>query len=143
MRRNSAIIPLFFAASLGVLSSSGCAIKGTDDLAADLVPTDQIVTNSVARAAKIEGVEQSDADLIKATIAKASVGPDQTINWKNTETGSSGTVVSIKDFKGNHGQACREFKTTVDTFTGISYYNGETCKVSDDQWVLSWFKPAE
>ena len=59
--------------------------------------------------------------------------------WSNPETGNSGTITAIDKFIGNHGQSCKKFRTTVDSFMGISLYNGETCELKPGFWVLSWF----
>ena len=63
--------------------------------------------------------------------------------WSNPQTGSTGTIVAIDKFMGKHGQQCRGFKTSVDTFMGIAFYNGEACQISPGEWVLSWFKSSD
>ncbi|MDD9910669.1 MAG: RT0821/Lpp0805 family surface protein [Ahrensia sp.] len=108
-----------------------------------LASSDDIITGSVVKQAKPEGVAQTDADIIKSTVAAAETEAStiRPLAWSNPETGSSGAIVAIDTFMGKHGQSCRGFKTSVANFTGVSFYNGETCKVAEDRWVLSWFRP--
>jgi len=128
--------------ALTVLFISGCAVSGGDPIA-QFASEDQLITGSVVEQAKPEGVAQTDADIIKTTVSNAkSASQNHPLAWSNPETGASGTIVAIDKFMGKHGQHCRGFKTTVSNFAGISYYNGETCKIEEDRWVLSWFKPS-
>ncbi len=121
----------------------GCALGGGDQLA-QLVSEDQIITGSVVKQAKPEGVAETDAAIIKQTVVGATeVSETKPLAWRNPETGSSGSIVAIDKFMGKHGQLCRGFKTTVSTFAGISFYDGETCKLDNERWVLSWFKPTD
>ena len=128
------------AAALFVLGASGCAINGNS--LPKITSGEQLVTSSVAKNSKPEGIEPTDAELIKTTVAEASASATP-LAWRNPETGSSGAIVAIDNFQGKHGQKCRGFKTSVANFMGISYYNGETCQVSAGQWVLSWFKASK
>ena len=124
-----------------VALSSGCAVnKGLPELAS----SEKIVTESVVAKSKPEGVAETDANVIKTAVAKAPIKKGSSaLAWSNPETGSSGTIIAIDRFMGKHGQRCRGFKTSVDTFMGIAFYNGEACQISPGEWVLSWFKPSE
>ena len=131
-------LPIAFSALL----TTGCAVSGGDPIA-QLASEDQLITGSVAEQAKPKGVAQTDAELIKTTVAAAEKASEtHPLAWSNPETGASGTIVAIDKFMGKHGQSCRGFKTTVSNFAGISFYNGETCEIEKDRWVLSWFKPS-
>ena len=129
-------------AALLALGVSGCAITGNS--LPEIANADQLVTQSVVKKAKPEGIEETDAELIKSTVVAA--GPAKTVTplaWQNPQTGSSGAIVAIDNFMGKHGQKCRGFKTSVANFMGIAYYNGETCQISGEKWVLSWFKATQ
>ncbi len=122
-----------------MLTASGCAVGGNS--LPELAKTENLVTESVAQAAKPEGVAETDAHVIKTAVATAPTdGAIKPLAWQNPETGSSGTIVAIDKFMGKHGQSCRGFKTSVDTFMGIAFYDGEACQISPGQWVLSWFR---
>lgn len=104
------------------------------------VKEDQVVTNSVAKQVQPEGIETADAEVIKSVVAEAGNSQsDNLLAWQNPDTGSKGTIMAINRFVGSHGQQCKKFQTTVDTFMGISLYNGETCELKKGFWVLSWF----
>jgi len=124
------------------LLSSGCSVSGNN--LASITSGEKLVTNSVVEKAKPEGIQDTDADVIKSTVSTAKVETKITpLAWANPKTGSSGTIVAIDTFMGKHGQRCRGFKTSVDSFMGISFYNGEACQISANEWVLSWFKSAD
>ena len=104
-----------------------------------------IVTGSVTAPVKEEGIDPTDAEAIKTAVASAEAAPaadgesEYLLAWSNPETGHSGTIRAIEEFAGSHGQQCRKFETTVDSFMGISLYKGETCELRKGAWVLSWF----
>jgi len=121
---------------------AGCAVNG--NTLTQVASNKELITESVAKPVKTEGVANTDAEVIKAAVSEARVGSKvKPLAWRNPETGSSGTIVAIDNFMGKHGQNCRGFKTSVDTFMGIAFYNGEACQISPGEWVLSWFKPTE
>ena len=118
--------------------ATGCAVNKPF---AALESDPAIITSSVTKPIEAEGVDPRDAETIKMAVAEAqSEGTDShLLAWSNPETGSSGTITAIDQFVGSHGQSCKKFRTTVDSFMGISLYNGETCKQKKGLWVLSWF----
>ena len=104
------------------------------------VPSDQLVENSIAKPVKGEGIDSTDAELIKSVVAETENGQaGSALAWQNPDTGNRGTITAIDRFVGSHGQKCKKFQTTVDSFMGISLYNGETCELKKGFWVLSWF----
>ncbi|MEE9313538.1 MAG: RT0821/Lpp0805 family surface protein [Rhizobiaceae bacterium] len=126
---------------IAALSASGCAVSGNS--LPEITSGDQLVTNSVVEKAKPQGIAETDAEVIKNTVATAKISSKiAPLAWDNPQTGSSGTIVAIDKFMGKHGQRCRGFKTSVDSFMGISFYNGEACQITANKWVLSWFKSA-
>lgn len=137
--KSASIIAVVTVLSIG---TSGCAITGNS--LPEIADGDQLVTQSVVKKAKPEGIEATDAELIKSTVVAAGASKDVTpLAWQNPQTGSSGAIVAIDNFMGKHGQKCRGFKTSVANFMGIAYYNGETCQISGEKWVLSWFKATQ
>ncbi len=119
---------------------ASCAVSnpGLASLESDATLVDQ----SVAKPVQPAGVASTDAEVIKTTVAEATLTQDvaTALAWRNPATGSSGTIMAIDKFLGKHGQKCRGFKTTVSTFMGIAFYNGEACQISASEWVLSWFR---
>lgn len=132
------------AALKGAIALAMALSLGACSLAAKTAGLDgdrTLVTSSVAKTAKAEGIDSADAELIKNTVAKAETNPEPAnlLAWSNPDTGNSGTITAIDRFVGSHGQKCKKFETTVDTFMGISIYDGETCELKPGFWVLSWF----
>jgi surface antigen len=133
---------LIIVSCLGIATAS-CSLSGPK--IASLESDASLVTDSVSEPVKKEGIASTDADVIKTTVAQARIKPGSSLAlaWANPSTGSSGTIMAIDKYLGKHGQKCRVFKTTVSTFMGIAFYNGEACQISPKEWVLSWFRPSE
>lgn len=130
---------LIQALSMGVavISLSACSVSSNLGSAA---PDNELVSNSITGPVQQEGIYSTDAELIKTVVADTEqVSQPATLAWQNPDTGNKGTITAINKFTGSHGQKCKKFQTTVDTFMGISLYNGETCELRKGFWVLSWF----
>jgi surface antigen len=124
------------------ISISGCSLsKGVGSLASE----PELITGSVTKSVEAEGIDPTDAEAIKLTVVDngnidgGGAADSNLLAWSNPETGNSGTITAIDKFIGTHGQSCKKFRTTVDSFMGISLYNGETCELKPGFWVLSWF----
>lgn len=120
------------------MSLGACSFNS---VTAGLESEPSIVTSSVTKPVKAEGIDSTDAELIKDAVAQAEAEPVDSSNmlaWSNPDTGNRGTIMAIDKFVGGHGQKCKKFQTTVDSFMGISLYNGETCELKKGFWVLSW-----
>lgn len=120
--------------SSACLAISACSVSSS---LPEATPTDQIITGSITKQVQPEGIETADAEIIKSAVAQSETS--NILAWQNPETGNKGTITAIDKFTGSHGQKCKKFQTTVDTFMGISLYNGETCELKKGFWVLSWF----
>jgi len=123
---------------LVTVSISACSVSSQMK---SVVEENTLVTGSVTKPVKPEGVESTDAEVIKDIVVDSSTAKPETnaLAWNNPDTGNSGTIVAIDKFVGSHGQKCKKFQTTIDSFVGISLYDGETCEVKRGLWVLSWF----
>lgn len=101
----------------------------------------EIITGSITKPIKAEGIDPTDAETIKLAVVDAAPSQETpaVLAWRNPETGHSGTITAIDRYIGSHGQSCKKFRTTVDSFMGIALYNGETCELKKGFWVLSWF----
>jgi len=133
------------SASIAILCGTMAACSVSGPKTALLESDASLITGSVSKPAKITGIESTDTEVIKSTVAKATLksSANVALAWVNPDTGSSGTITTIDRFLGNHGQKCRVFKTTVSTFMGVAFYNGEACQISPSEWVLSWFRPVD
>ncbi|MGI9352609.1 MAG: RT0821/Lpp0805 family surface protein [Rhizobiaceae bacterium] len=126
------------AISAALISLSACSVSsGTGSVNTP----DDLVTTSIAEPIEPEGIGSDDAEIIKTAVADADDAA--LLAWQNPDSGNKGTITAIDQFVGSDGQQCKKFQTTVDTFMGISLYNGETCELRQGFWVLSWFLKAE
>lgn len=116
---------------------AGCSVSKTLGNSDD----SQVITSSIADPVKNEGIDETDTEMIKTVVAGAEDKDvsSHALAWSNPDTGNRGTIMAIDKFVGSHGQKCKKFQTTVDSFMGISIYNGETCELKKGAWVLSWF----
>ncbi len=122
---------------LVAISLEACSVSSTVGSA---TPENQLVNHSVSKPVEKEGIDSTDAEVIKTVVADIDdTNSPSTLAWQNPGTGNKGTITAIDKFTGSHGQKCKKFQTTVDTFMGISLYNGETCELRKGFWVLSWF----
>ena len=126
-------LPYFRAAILGglALAAAGCSSTAID-------PTQ---TGSVVRASVTDGVDPSDWETVRRTIAE--IGEDAfDLAWKNPKTGSSGTVTAMAPESRADG-VCRAFATTVNDLRGIRRYRGEACRSGNAGWRLSDVVPED
>ena len=90
----------------------------------------------------------SGIDLAKAeiddTIHTSSVTTEsdlqqgQALFWANAETGSRGSITSLVEYK-DRGTLCRRFRTTRESFDGVSMYSGDTCLAPAGAWRMRAF----
>ncbi len=116
------------------IALSACSVSSN---LSEVSTEDQIITGSVTKPVQPEGIDTADAEIIKSVVADSE--NSNALAWQNPDTGNKGTITAINKFTDSHGQKCKKFQTTVDTFMGISLYNGETCELKTGFWVLSWF----
>ena len=135
------IAQVFSAIKFGAIIASALVVTScsTTSQSVSVLEENTIVTGSVAQPTKADGVQGTDAELIKTVVAENVTPKTSELAWNNPDTGNSGTIVAIDKFIGSHGQQCKKFQTTIDSFMGISLYDGETCEVKRGLWVLSWF----
>ena len=130
----SRVVLLAIACALAACTSSRPVAKAT--------PEDAIVTGQVVETAYGSGVTVEDAALLKRVAVQAT-DASLPLEWANPATGTNGSLVAIDGFEGRHGQTCRSFRTTVATYLGISWFEGEACEVGRGAWTLSWLKRQE
>ena len=138
-RQNSRLGPIL-KAGLAMTAALGVGACSLSHVARGLDSDSALVTSSIAKPVKAEGIDSTDAELIKNLVASADKTQQlHALAWSSPDTGNSGTIMAIDKFIGSHGQKCKKFETTVDSFMGISLYDGETCELRAGFWVLSWF----
>ncbi|MFK7901954.1 MAG: RT0821/Lpp0805 family surface protein [Nitratireductor sp.] len=126
----------FYAGVFGVVLS-GCTLSNSLSSVEDET---SIVSSSLNESVKPEGLSEEDAEKIKNAVVQVDDLQNSNLTaWSNPQSGNTGTITAIDDYIGTHGQSCKKFRTTVDSFMGIALYNGETCELKKGFWVLSWF----
>jgi surface antigen len=129
-------LTFLLAAIATATAISSCSVTKTMTL--DTAQS-ETVTASIAAPMKAEGIDGTDAELIRSAIA-GNIDGDSNIAalaWSNPDTGNSGTITGVDEFVGEGGRNCRKFRTTVDSFVGISQYSGEACETTPGSWELS------
>ncbi len=129
--------PRLLAVALCVLPLAGCMAGGLD-LASDM---------QVDRAVKTSAVpgERTDNTSDAATVRNAVSSADLTRNagnpipWANAVSGSAGVVTGVAERSDDAGRTCRDFTTTLHSYTGISNYDGRACVGGDGTWSLTRF----
>lgn len=115
---------------------SGCMSSGFDfaDTAVD----------KGARTASVPG-GRADGTSDAATVRNAVSSTDLTRNagtpipWANTVSGSAGVVSSVSELSDEAGRKCRDFTTTLHSYSGVANYDGRTCVGRDGMWMLTRF----
>lgn len=129
----------------GCLGLGGCSVMSVFWDSAEREPA---TTGSIAAAELAVEVQEplpqrlaySDAAKIGQSAAaalKQAEGGTRT-DWINAATGSSGTLVDVKDDDTLEGTpaACRHFNTIVTSFTGVHRYSGRICSAGHGRPVV-------
>jgi surface antigen len=129
-------LAFFLAAVTLATGISACSVTKTMKLDTAQMET---VTGSISAPMKAQGIDDTDAELIKSAVAGTGNGEPESnvLAWSNPDTGNRGTITAVNEFVSDGGQNCRKFRTTVDSFVGISQYSGEACEMTKGSWVLS------
>ncbi len=122
------------------LSLGGCAGLGLP-FGSDMARLDTTTTGSVrptlVSARVVDGVDASDWEAIRRTVAAVPAGSTvDSLAWRNPDTGSAGTVSSLSAAHKRGALQCRTFATTINDQRGVRRYRGETCQRSDGRWQL-------
>lgn len=83
-------------------------------------------------------VDQSDWETVRraiATIAGKEATSD-TVDWRNPDTGSTGTITILAGVTAANDENCRNFATTINDTRGIRRYRGEACRMTNGRWQL-------
>jgi len=103
-----------------------------------------LITNSVPANPNLPTDPQTVSDQTTIQNAVSSANLEQlhggALAWANTATDSRGSIFDIVEIK-RPSQVCRSFKSSRESFEGVSLYSGETCTVSGGTaWYMRIFK---
>jgi surface antigen len=81
----------------------------------------------------------SDATAIGSAAANDLLGAitAEGVDWENSQTGSTGTIVPLSEISLEGGDACRSFAATVISMLGIHRYFGKACQRAEGMVVES------
>lgn len=125
-------------ALFGMIAASVSACSLSKKMELDTAQS-ETVTEAIGAPMKAQGIDNTDAEMIKSAVAGSPAGgvDSNVLAWSNPGTGNHGKITAVDDFVGAGGQNCRKFRTTVDSFVGISQYSGEACEMAAGTWVIS------
>jgi hypothetical protein len=108
------------------------------------VETDStILTSSVDASYEVLKGQQSISDQVTIRNAVSSVNLEaaggKPIAWANAGTNSRGSISSLSESR-RKGVLCRAFKTSRESFDGVSLYAGEACLGRDGNWYMRSFE---
>lgn len=137
-RRNARTLPVLVAATALAALVAGCSAglplgerkAGRSPAVALAAPKPD-----KARLTAIEEVDPSDWEEIRREIAASSEVSNQTLDWRNPDTGSTGTITLLAAIS-KSGILCRSFTATVSDVKGVRRYGGEACLRTDGRWQL-------
>jgi surface antigen len=119
------------------LALCGMALGGCSTLGLPFgseAAVDTTTVGSIPVSAKLsDSVNPSDWETIQRTVAAVPSNQSQTVEWTNSRTGSTGTVIALAA-SGN--ASCRAFATTISDPRGVRRYSGQVCRQLAGQWRL-------
>jgi len=129
------------AVTVLALSLGGCAVASlpfaemnADRMAARTTTT---AAPAVVKVAATQGVDPSDWETVRRTVAGAAVEEVvDRLHWSNPDTGSTGTIADLGEAVDRSGTICRPFATTVSDLRGVRRYRGQACQRADGRWQL-------
>ena len=120
---------------------SACTSSSPEFFGVSDSTTGSTIPGQTTQTALEDTTELSDKEAIKKAVLSADKS-DQSLAlaWANQKTGNSGTITAIEEAISNEGKRCYRFLTTLETYTGISLYDAETCEMTAGEWVMSFFQ---
>lgn len=128
--------PRLAVLTLCILPLSGC--MSSFDFASDMT-VDKAVKTSAVQGAGLDNT--TDATTVRNAVSSVDLNRNagSPIPWANTVSGSAGVVNSVSENNDTSGRTCRDFTTTLHSYTGIASYAGQTCVNNDGAWMLTRF----
>jgi surface antigen len=91
-----------------------------------------ILGNQVGQS--LDRADRMYAERAAAQVYTAPVG--QPINWRNPDSGNSGSVVVTRDGTDNGGNYCREYQQTITVGGKRQQAYGTACRQADGSWKI-------
>jgi surface antigen len=128
---------------LAVLPLSACA-SGFDLSKAEVdrsIVTGSITTEPSKTANTADTQRLSDVDTIRNAVSSADLAEanGQALSWANAETGSRGSITDLVEYKDKE-TLCRRFRTSRESFDGVTMYTGDACLGAAGAWRMRAFE---
>lgn len=102
-----------------------------------------ILTSSVDASYETLKTSQSISDQVTIRNAVSSANLEdlggKPLAWANAETTSRGAISALVEVR-KKNLLCRKFRTSRESFDGVSIYSGEACLGRDGAWYLRSFE---
>jgi surface antigen len=66
----------------------------------------------------------------------ASASQGQILNWSNPETGNSGVIRPVSEYKMSNGRLCKGYRSTVAFSDEVQFGSGTSCQISRGTWQM-------
>ena len=84
-----------------------------------------------------KSLDRADMIYAQQANARAHAAPiGQTVSWQNPETGNSGQVTPVHDYKAQNGRYCREYQQTIYIDGQPQTGYGTACQNADGTWQI-------
>jgi surface antigen len=132
--------PLVRPATIALLAAALCGCSGLGMPIGESAVDRSLSTGGIEKVSSKQPrkVAQSDWKTVRRGIARAASDPalNRTLEWRNPETGTTGTLTVLDAVTATNDPKCRNFQTTVNDVRGIRHYRGEACEMADGRWEL-------
>lgn len=85
-----------------------------------------------------KSLDRADSSTMQST-AQSSLESSRTYEtdeWRNPDSGNSGTFTPTRTFQNESGQSCREYNQTVTIEGETQTAHGTACRQSDGSWLI-------
>lgn len=87
----------------------------------------------------------SEADLVYARAAAADVlargGSDNSVPWKNPQTGVGGNITPLAASRSEDGLPCRDFLASYVSSGAQAWLQGSACRTAAGEWQVKSLRP--
>lgn len=132
--------PLIRHAIFAFLAAGLCGCSGPSLPISESAVDHSLITGGIEKVSSKQPrkVAQSDWKTVRRGIAEAVSDPalNRSLEWRNPETGTTGTLMVLDTVTATNDPKCRNFQTTVNDVRGIRHYRGEACEMADGRWEL-------
>ena len=85
-----------------------------------------------------QSLDQADMIYAQQANSQAHTAPiGQTVSWSNPQTGHSGSVTPVNDYKAQSGKYCREYQQTIYIDGQAQTGYGTACQNADGTWQIT------